>query len=78
MPMYYFFLSDNEDIVDADGTDLPDLDAARDHAGCVVDELMFRRSGMLGRDWTKWKMSVRNGDGDELFSFPLQNGRKTF
>jgi hypothetical protein len=25
MPMYYFCLHDSEDVVDADGTELPDL-----------------------------------------------------
>jgi len=71
MPMYYFCLHDNEDVVDADGTDLPDLDSAREHARQVVRELTFRRDGMLERSWSKWTMWVQDNNGEVLWSFPL-------
>ena len=32
MAMYYFNLNDHDTVVDIDGTDLPDLGAARIHA----------------------------------------------
>jgi hypothetical protein len=73
MPMYYFHLLDNDEVIDSDGTELPDLQAAREHAGQVVRELMFRRDGMLQRDWSLWTMSVRDIDGRVLLSFPLGN-----
>jgi len=73
MPMYYFHLLDNDEVIDSDGTELPDLQAARQHARLVVQELMFRRDGMLQRDWSQWTMSVRDIDGRVLLSFPLGN-----
>jgi hypothetical protein len=71
MPMYYFHLLDNEEVVDSDGTELPDLDAAREHAKQVARELTFKRDGMLKRGWSEWTMSVRDMDGQVLLSFPL-------
>jgi hypothetical protein len=71
MPMYFFYLLDKEEVVDSDGTELPDLDAARHHATQVARELTFKRDGMLQRGWSQWTMSVRDPDGQVLFSFPL-------
>jgi hypothetical protein len=71
MPKYYFYLLDNEEVVDSDGTELPDLDAAREHARQVARELTFKRDGMLQRSWSQWTMSVRDIDGQVLLSFPL-------
>ena len=71
MARYYFFLRGDVDVADAEGTELPDLDAARKHAVTVAHELMFRRDGMLDRDWSRWTMSVRDSDGQELLSFAL-------
>jgi hypothetical protein len=73
MPMYYFCLHNNEDVVDADGTELPDLDAARDHARQVVRELMFKRDGMLERSWSQWTMWVRDHSGAVLLSLQLDH-----
>jgi Domain of unknown function (DUF6894) len=36
MPMYYFNLRDNDEIPDEDGTELVDIDAAREHADKVA------------------------------------------
>jgi len=69
MPMYYFHLRDNEKITDVDGTELIDLAAARTHADGVAQELMFKSTGILGEEWSKWTMVVHDGDGLELFSF---------
>jgi uncharacterized protein DUF6894 len=71
MPKYYFYLLDSEEVVDSDGTELPDLDAAREHARQVARELTFKRDGMLQRSWSQWTMSVRDTDGQVLLSFPL-------
>jgi hypothetical protein len=37
--MYYFNLNDDDTVVDTDGTDLPDVGAARIHATGVAREL---------------------------------------
>jgi hypothetical protein len=71
MPMYYFCLHDNVDVADVDGTDLPDLAAAREHATAVARELKFKRNGMLNRSWSQWTMSVRDNAGQEVFAFGL-------
>lgn len=71
MSMYYFSLHDNADVTDFDGTDLPDLNAAREHAIAVARELMFKRHGMLDREWAQWTMSVRDDAGQEVLSFVL-------
>jgi hypothetical protein len=73
MPMYYFHLRDNEPILDPDGTDLIDLEAARDHADNVARELMFKTDGILGEAWSMWSMHVEDNDGLELFSFPMSD-----
>jgi len=71
MPKYYFYLLDSEEVADSDGTELPDLDAAREHARQVARELTFKRDGMLQRSWSQWTMLVRDIDGQVLLSFPL-------
>jgi uncharacterized protein DUF6894 len=75
MPMYYFHLRNNENLTDVDGTELADLEAARDHADGVAQELMFKSDGMLGEDWSRWTMVIHDGDGLELFSFLMSDAR---
>jgi hypothetical protein len=50
MPTCYFCLHDNDDVIDADGTNLPDLDSAREHARQVMRERTFRRDGDVGAE----------------------------
>jgi hypothetical protein len=76
MPMYYFNLRDQDEITDDDGTDLADIDAAREHADTVARELTFKTSGILGEEWSKWAMVVHDSDGLELFSFQMSGVRK--
>jgi Domain of unknown function (DUF6894) len=75
MPMYYFHLRDTDAIMDMDGTDLADIDAAREHADTVAHELTFKTTGILGEEWSKWTMVVNDGDGLEPFSFGMSNVR---
>ena len=60
-------------ISDVDGTELSDIDAARDHANGGAQELMFKTSGILGEEWSKWSMVVQDDDGLELFSFEMSD-----
>jgi Domain of unknown function (DUF6894) len=70
MSMFYFHVHDGDRLIsDDDGTDLADIAAAREHAIGVVQELMFRRSGMLDRPWSEWKILIHDGDGVELLRF---------
>jgi uncharacterized protein DUF6894 len=53
MPMYYFHLHDDENIVDSDGTDLANVSAAREHATAMARELTVNSSASstkTGRD----------------------------
>jgi hypothetical protein len=75
MPMYYFHLRDQDDLTDVDGTELADIDAAREHADTVARELTFKTTGILDEDWSKWSMVVHDGDGVELFSFGMATAR---
>jgi hypothetical protein len=43
----------------------------RSHAVGVARELMFNSQGMLDRDWSWWRMSVNDNEGNELFSFRM-------
>lgn len=69
--MFYFHLRDSKTLRDSFGTDLPDLDAAREHAEGVARELTYKNTERLEKDWAQWTMSVQNEKGDELHSFPL-------
>ena len=75
MPMYYFHLRDENDILDVDGTDLIDTEAAREHASAVARELMFKTTGIQGEPWSMWSMAVHDNDGLELFSFEMSDVR---
>ncbi|HET9689336.1 MAG TPA: hypothetical protein VFP79_19375 [Pseudolabrys sp.] len=76
MPMYYFHLRDQVRITDIDGTELVDIEAAREHADTVARELTFKTTGIQGEPWSKWSMVVHDHDGMELFSFEMAGVRK--
>ena len=69
MPLYYFHIQNGEMIRDSDGTDLPDHHSARAHANGVARELMENSEGILGDEWSNWRMIVHDEDGDEVLSF---------
>jgi hypothetical protein len=71
MPKFYFTIVDNDILEDTEGTELPNLGAAREHAKTVARELMHNREGMLGHTWDKWTMIVKDDKGNEVFSFPV-------
>jgi hypothetical protein len=73
MPMYYFNLNDHETVVDTDGTDLPDVGAARIHATGVARELTSHGGGILTQSWSGWTMSVQDERGTELFSLTMSD-----
>jgi len=73
MPMYYFNLRDDETVKDVDGTELVDTDAARAHADIVSRELKFKNDEFLDERWSRWSMHVQDGEGLELFSFPMSS-----
>jgi Domain of unknown function (DUF6894) len=73
MPMYYFHLRNEDAIQDVDGTELSDIGAARAHADVVARELKFKADTFLDEAWSCWSMHVHDGEGQELFSFPMSD-----
>jgi hypothetical protein len=73
MPMYYFNLQDDDTVEDTDGTDLPDVGAARIHATGVARELTANGGGLLMQSWSGWTMSVQDDRGTELFSLTMSD-----
>ena len=71
MPMCYFHLRDHKTLSDVDGTEFVDASEARSHAIGVARELISNRNGMLGHDWSRWRMSINDDGGNELFSFRM-------
>jgi hypothetical protein len=78
MPRFYFSISDHGHLEDEEGTELPDVDAARRHAYAVAREIMRNRAGMLGDPWSKWTMQVKDSHGKEVFCFELADAGETF
>jgi hypothetical protein len=75
MPMYYFDLCDDETLVDTDGTDLINVDAAHVHAAGVARELTANSVGFLDQNWSGWTMRVHDDGGLELFSLAMSDFR---
>ena len=71
MPLYFFNLANDYKIEDTEGTDLPDVSSARRHARTVVRELMRNSDGLLGKQWARWTMLVKDGEGRQILSIPL-------
>lgn len=74
MPLYFFRIEDHHCLDDPDGTDLPDLSAAKGHARAVASELMHNANGVLmGKASSDWTMFVNDADGKQVFAMPLSD-----
>ena len=71
MPKFYFSVGNSAVLPDEEGTELPDLEAARAHANAVALELKRRRDGMLGHPWADWTMMVKDDTGKEVLAFRM-------
>ncbi len=69
MPRYFFHIHDGQDYPDAEGTELPDLQAARVEAFRTSGELLRGHEGSAefwsGDDWT---MNVMDEGGRPVFT----------
>lgn len=71
MPQYYFVLFSRDGFIeDIEGTELPDLAAARQEAAKDVAHLRQPRIGGR-RSWAGWAMQVRDEGGGVLFEVPF-------
>jgi hypothetical protein len=71
MPRYFFHMVDKQTVTDPYGTVLVNKGAALAHAMHVARELMFKRSGMLGKRWSTWTMRVNDKDGKTVHTIPF-------
>jgi hypothetical protein len=70
MPMYYFHIRDGDKFeVDPDGTELPDIDAARAEALKVAQELMTEVPD-LGREAV---IEIADGYGQTVLTVPFSD-----
>ena len=71
MPFYYFALASKDGFMeDLEGTELPDLAAARQEAAKDVAHLRRPRIGGR-RSWAGWAMQVRDEGGTVLAEVPF-------
>lgn len=71
MPRYHFNVHDGRRIVDREGTELPDADAARSEALQASGEMLknfARESVWTGQDW---RMDVTDQDGNAVGTIRL-------
>jgi hypothetical protein len=61
MARYFFHIVDGRFLVDAEGTDLPDMAAVRAEAISAAGEIL-RDAGAKGWDGDEWQMHVVNED----------------
>jgi hypothetical protein len=71
MPKFYFNIINRSVLEDNEGTELPDLESARQDAHAVALELMRHRERMLEQPWDDWVMAVEDDKGNVLFSFRI-------
>ena len=65
MPEFRFLLTNDEpQFALADGIELADPEAARMHAKLAAFKVF--RSARVSYDWSNWRLSVRDQDGEEL------------
>ena len=68
MPFYYFSVRNGAgNLFDEDGIELPDMAAAREYAGALARELMFRNEARKRH----WSLFVHDAQGEELFGLPF-------
>ncbi|WP_426959566.1 DUF6894 family protein [Muricoccus radiodurans] len=66
MPRYFFHVHDGQASPDLEGTELPDLEAARRQAVDTAG-LTLRESQARPREGLPWRMEVADGSGAILF-----------
>jgi hypothetical protein len=67
MSLYCFNIHDGQDFVDDQGTDVPDLAAAKSGAVVLAADLL-KETAQTFWDGEEWSMDVSDGDGLILFT----------
>jgi hypothetical protein len=71
MPRYYFHLKDGRESLDTDGTELPDVDTARNKAVTFSGEVLRDGGGKTlwaGEPWRLWVTDEPTGKGQTFFT----------
>ena len=71
MPRYFFNVEDDRTNIDQEGTELPNLRAAREAAVSTSPELLRDRAGGLlwnGKPWRMWVTNQAGGAGKTLLT----------
>ena len=71
MPCYYFNIEDGHRTIDNEGSELPDLQAARDEALITSGETLRDGCGPHlwdGKPWRMWVTDQPGGAGNTLFT----------
>lgn len=59
--------------IDPEGDELPDLDAARDHALREAHDLITRGRSHLVRDWTACAFEIEDADAQRVLTVPFSD-----
>jgi hypothetical protein len=63
MPRFYFHVEDDRTMLDQEGTELPDIERARQEAICVAGEMLRDGIGKVIWDEKPWRMWVTDQPG---------------
>jgi hypothetical protein len=71
MPRFYFHVEDDRRVLDQVGTDLPDIEAARQEAITAAGEMLRNGSGQVvwgGKPWRMWVTDQPDAGSKPLFT----------
>ena len=68
MPRYHFNVEDGYSLPDEDGTDLRDLDNAKDEAVRLAGEILKNGGRHFWKTQTEWRMTVTDAGGQPVFT----------
>jgi hypothetical protein len=78
MPRYFFHMQDGSTVLDAEGTELPDLKAARDEAIQACGEMLRDIPNAIndGEPFRLWVTDGPRGQGNRVFALTVaaENG----
>jgi len=73
MPRYFFHVLNGVKTQDLNGTDLPNLAAARGEAQKDIEDIKLAHFSSLGRNWSGWSIEICDRDGGLLLVIPFSS-----
>ena len=73
MPRYFFHVVDGYESLDKEGTELPDLTAARNEAVTMSGQILRDGGGATLWSGTPWRLWVTDGTGATLFTLSFSS-----